>query len=112
MRHAFRVITIKCLYLTSTTVKHLILGRESSLRQHSVFTFIIKPIIFGKARKKTSPLTFFSETLRVEVQIKCKINQFKPVLIFDVCDDLFSNILSNLKLIKNKSEFDLRKFQI
>ena len=40
--------------------------------------------------KKTSP-TFFSEMLRVEVEIKCKINQFKTTLIFDVCDDLFSN---------------------
>ena len=48
-------------------------------------------VIFGKFRKKTSPSTFFSATLRVEVEIKCKINQFKPILIFDVCDDLLSN---------------------
>ena len=34
-------------------------------------------------KKKKTPSTFFSEFLRVEVEIKCKINQFKPVLIFD-----------------------------
>ena len=44
--------------------------------------------MFGKFRKKTAS-TFFSKPLRVEVEIKCKINQFKPILIFDVCDDLF-----------------------
>ena len=67
-----------------------ILGRESSARQYSEFEFISKPVMFGKFRKKTSPSTFFLETLSVENEIKCKINQFKPILIFDVCDDLFS----------------------
>ena len=50
--------------------------------------------MFGKFRKKTTS-TFFSKPLRVEVEIKGKINQFKPILIFDVCDDLFSNRVIN-----------------